>query len=141
MILYRGKIYQNSRQNEMIESLKNDVYSPLTHGEALSHETVINACDKLAKKVLNGDFDNIVKPFLSLFNISDSQFRDMLNLFSKQSLEYKCSIELCDNEKIIDGKIFRKRGSVAETRIFHQRMRRACRRAVRAHGAYIVYSG
>lgn len=109
MILYRGKIYQNSRQNEMIESLKNDVYSPFTNGEALSHETVINACDKLAKKVLNGDFDNIVKPFLSIFNISDSQFRDMLNLFSKQSLEYKCSIELCDNEKIIDGKIFRKR--------------------------------
>ena len=109
MILYRGKIFQNSRQNEMIESLKKDIYSPLTHGEALSNETVINACDKLAKKVLNGDFDSIVKPFLTLFNISDSQFRDMVNLFSKQSLEYKCSIELCDNEKIIDGKILRKR--------------------------------
>ena len=108
MILYRGKIYQNSRQNEMIESLRKDIYTPLTHREALSNETVINACDKLAEKVLNGDFDSIVKPFLSLFNISDSQFRDMVNLFSRNCLEYKCSIELCDDEKIIDGKIISK---------------------------------
>lgn len=109
MILYRGKLLQNSRQNDMIESLKNDVYSPIIHGEVLSHETVINACDKLAGRVLNGDFDSIVNPFLSLFNISDNQFRDMVNLFSRKCLEYKCSIELCDNERIIDGKIFRKR--------------------------------
>lgn len=109
MILYHGEIIQNSRQSEMIESLKDDVYYPIFNRDLLQSETVINACDKLAQKVLNGDFDSVVKPFLDLFHINDMQFRDMANLFSKQRLEYKCSIELCDNEKIIDGKIFRKR--------------------------------
>lgn len=109
MILYHGEIIQNSRQSEMIESLKDDVYYPIFNRDLLQSETVINACDKLAQKVLNGDFDSIVKPFLDLFHINDMQFRDMVNLFSKQRLEYKCNIELCDNEKIIDGKIFRKR--------------------------------
>ena len=93
----------------MIDALKNDVYSPINQGELLSTDIVINACDKLAGKVLNGDYDSIVNPFLNLFNISDSQFRDMVNLFSRNCLEYKCSIELCDVEKIIDGKILRKR--------------------------------
>lgn len=109
MILYKGQIYENSKQDVLIDSLKNDVYNPIISGDILLPQTVINACDKLAKKVQSGEFDNIVKPFLDLFNISTQQFEDMVKLFTKEGLEYKCSVELCDEEKVIDKKIIRKR--------------------------------
>lgn len=109
MILYHGKIMQNSCQDKLIESLKESVYTPIFNSDLLLSSIVINACDKLARRVMNGDYNSIVAPFLSLFNISSTQFRDMVGLFTKESLEYKCSIELCDDESIIDGKVLRKR--------------------------------
>lgn len=109
MILYKGQIFENSKQEDLINSLNDDLYSPIIRCEALSKEIVINACDKLATKVKNGDFNNIVNPFLSLFNISKQQFDDMVYLFTRDGLEYKCSVELCDEEKCINNKVIRKR--------------------------------
>ena len=109
MILYHGKILKNSLQDKLIESLKDTVHTPIFNDAPLSAPTVINACDKLARRVINGDFDSIVTPFLRLYNINNEQFRDMVGLFTKESLTYKCEIELCDDDKIIDGKVMRKR--------------------------------
>lgn len=109
MILYNGHILENHRQDELIKSLKTDLFKPIESGKILSTDMVISACDKLATKIKSGDYDDIVKPFLSLFNISENQFQDMVRLFTREGLEYKCSIELSDEEQIIDGKILRKR--------------------------------
>lgn len=109
MILYNGQILENHHQDELIETIKDELYKPIESGMPLSTDTVINACDQLAAKIKNGDYDDIVKPFLSLFNISEKQFQDMVRLFTREGLEYKCSIELSDEERTIDGKILRKR--------------------------------
>lgn len=109
MILYKGNILANSRQAELISALSRDLYQPIVQGCSLSAHTVIAACDILANKVLDGAFDDIVQPFLAAFNIGGEQFREMTRLFTKESLEYKCRIELTDDEKVIDGKITRKR--------------------------------
>lgn len=109
MILYRGQVLENSRQEELIEALKDDLYAPISHCEHISTETVINACDKLAQRIIGGEYDEIAKPLLTFFNISDEQFAQMARLFTRESLQYKCSIELCDEEKVIDNKIIRKR--------------------------------
>lgn len=109
MILYNGKIFDDCKQLELIENLKNELYKPITDLKQLPKENVINACDTLARKVLNGDFDNIVKPFLKAFNINDMQFKNMVNMFLREGLEYKCSIELCDDELIVSDKIIRRR--------------------------------
>lgn len=109
MILYRGQVLENSRQEELIEALKDDLYAPISHCEHISAETVINACDKLAQRIIGGEYDDIAKPLLTFFNISDEQFSQMARLFTRESLQYKCSIELCDKEKVIDNKIIRKR--------------------------------
>ena len=109
MIVYRGELYENSMQDELIGRLKNDLYTPIAAGRTLDTDTVIRACDSLAKQVSGGDFDDIVKPFLKRFNISESQFDAMLRLFTKEGLTYKCAVELCDDEKTIDRQIVRKR--------------------------------
>lgn len=109
MILYHGKILDDSRQTEIISSLKNELYNPLVEGKVLLTDTVIHACDTLSGLVLGGQFDNIVKPYLKAFNISENQFIGMAQLFSEQSLRYKCSVELCDKDEVISGRIVRKR--------------------------------
>ena len=109
MILYKGHLYDNSKQEELIDSLKGDLYAPIFAGRQLMPETVINACDKLVAKVMNGEFDDIVKPFLELYNIDGDQFNEMLAIYTKEKLTYKCSIELCDDESSIDDKVIRKR--------------------------------
>ena len=70
MILYKGRLYENSRQEELISSLERDLYSPLWRGETLETETVINACDALARRVKEGEYDSVIAPFLETFNIS-----------------------------------------------------------------------
>ncbi len=109
MILYRGKLAENSMQDRLIDSLKTDLYTPLCIKEPLPAEIVIDACDRLAKRVTDGEFDFIIKPFLKAYNIEYSRFREMTGLFSRESLEYKCRIELCDDESVIGGRVVRKR--------------------------------
>lgn len=109
MILYQGKIYDDSKQAQLIDGLREDLYKPFEQGRVLDRETVINACDKLCARVMRGDFDSIAKPLIEQFGVSEKQLKEMFYLFSRKGLEYKCEIELCDEEKVIDGKFIRKR--------------------------------
>ena len=109
MILYRGDIYDNSSQDELLDKLSSDLYSPINEGRNLDVSTVIDACDSLARRVLAGDFKEITDPFMAEFNISEEQFADMAKMFTREKLEYKCSIELTDDKKVIDGSFTRER--------------------------------
>lgn len=109
MILYQGTLYENSRQEELIASLVADVYTPIREGRFLTTESVISACDRLAQRVLSGEFDGIIQPFLTMFGVSQAQFTDQVRLFTREGLSYKCAIELSDEERVIDGKVVRKR--------------------------------
>ncbi|MCR5529261.1 MAG: acyl-CoA reductase [Saccharofermentans sp.] len=109
MILYRGDVYDNSSQDELLDKLPSDLYSPINEGRRLEISTVIDACDSLARRVLTGDFKEITDPFMAEFNISEEQFADMAKMFTREKLEYKCSIELTDDKKVIDGSFTRER--------------------------------
>ncbi|MBQ8751909.1 MAG: acyl-CoA reductase [Clostridia bacterium] len=109
MILYRGQIRENSAQQELLDRLPQEVYRPLCQERQLSAEVVIAACDRLVRRVQAGEFDHVVRPFLSLFSVSDSQFADMLRLFTREGLTEKCRVELRDEDAVIDGKILRRR--------------------------------
>ncbi|MBQ9990945.1 MAG: acyl-CoA reductase [Lachnospiraceae bacterium] len=109
MILYHGEVLDNDKQEELLDALKKDVYAPILRGESLATERVIAACDRLATKILRGEFDTLIDPFLSHFEVDEGRFQDMVRLFLREGLEYKCAIELRDDAKIIDGKVLRKR--------------------------------
>lgn len=109
MILSFGKIYDDSQQSKIISELSDSLYLPLIEGKSLEADTVISACDTLSKRVINGEFDSLVTPYLELLSISNDEFIEMAKLFSRSSLEYKVSIELSDEEKLIGGQFTRKR--------------------------------
>lgn len=109
MILYRGELYDNSSQDELLDKLPTALYTPISEGRRLDASTVIDACDQLARRVMAGDFSEITDPFIEAFNISSEQFNDMAQMFTREKLEYKCSIELTDDTKVIDGSFTRER--------------------------------
>lgn len=94
MILYKGDIYPNDKQNELISTLKEDMLLTLQNNETLSYQTVINACDKLYQRVMNHEFDDIAIPLLRAINMPYSVLERYANCFSKEGLLKKIDIEL-----------------------------------------------
>ena len=96
MILYKGEIYPNEKQAELISSLKEDMYLTLQNKETLSYLTVIDACDKLYQRVINHEFDDIALPLLKALNLPYSSLERYAKVFSKEGLLKKIDIELGD---------------------------------------------
>ena len=96
MILYKGEIYPNEKQAELISSLKEDMYLTLQNKETLSYLTVIDACDKLYQRVINHEFDDIALPLLNALNMPYSSLERYAKVFSKEGLLKKIDIELGD---------------------------------------------
>ena len=96
MILYKGEIYPNEKQAELISRLKEDVYLTLQNKKTLSYMTVIDACDKLFQRVINHEFDNIALPLLNALNMPYSSLERYAKVFSKEGLLKKIDIELGD---------------------------------------------
>ena len=96
MILYKGEIYTNENQAELISSLKEDMYLTLQNKETLSYLTVIDACNKLYQRVINHEFDDIALPLLKALNMPYSSLERYAKVFSKEGLLKKIDIELGD---------------------------------------------
>lgn len=94
MILYKGEILDNSKQDALIDSLYEDCLSTLQNAPTLDYKIVIDACDKLYKRVINREFDDIVLPLLKMVDISYAYFLTMATMFSKEGLSKKMEIEL-----------------------------------------------
>lgn len=94
MILYKGKIYPDSMQNELIDRLEGDIVATLSNQSPITAETVIAAGDKLYRKAAEGCYDNIALPLLKDFGIEYDRYQTMAKAFSAEMLRYKCEIEL-----------------------------------------------
>lgn len=93
MILYRGKIYPSKEQNRLLERLEGEVTSVLQR-PALAAETVIAACDSLARQVLDGAFDTIIAGLGLDRHFTLAQAAAAASLLRRDSLEFKLSLEL-----------------------------------------------
>ena len=96
MILYKGEVYPDGKQEELISSLEGDMFETLQNNRTLTYNDVIDACDKLYQRVMNHEFDNIVLPLLEMANMPYSTFERYEKYFSKEGLLKKIDIELGD---------------------------------------------
>ena len=96
MILYKGEVYPDGKQEELISSLEGDMLETLQNNRTLTYNDVIDACDKLYQRVMNHEFDNIVLPLLEMANMPYSTFERYAKYFSKEGLLKKIDIELGD---------------------------------------------
>ena len=96
MILYKGEIYPNEKQNELISSLKEDMLLTLEKEPTISYLTVIDACDKLYQRAMNHEFDDVALPLLKALNMPYNALERYAKCFSKEGLLKKIDIELGD---------------------------------------------
>lgn len=94
MILYKGQIYKNSKQVELINTLESDTLKTLSSSTVITTDDVINACDQLTKKIIDGLYDHIIIPLLEEFDIPNDYFMRYVSMFNKESLQKKVEIEL-----------------------------------------------
>ena len=97
MILYKGHIYPDSKQDELITSLESDIVDTLSKPQRLTTEAVIAASEKMYQKAANGYYDSIAVPLLNQFGVSYERYQAMAKAFSAEVLRYKCEIELGSN--------------------------------------------
>jgi len=94
MILYKGTIYENINQSSLLETLYDDCLVTLSNVKRLQTIDVINACDKLTVKIMNGDFDDLINPLLEEYDIPKEYYAKYVSMFNQSSLEQKVKIEL-----------------------------------------------
>lgn len=102
MLLIHGEIINTNFEDKYLKSLYQDCLNTLNQNNSLTKEKVINACDNLYKRVINGDFDDIIEPLLRMADISKEHFDKMAQLFTREELEYKCQIELSNTYPLPD---------------------------------------
>lgn len=93
MILYRGEICEDKELPRLLERLEADCLETIA-GQTIDWETVVAACDALARRVEAGDYDSVLQPFLTAFSIDPARFREALFLFKREALSYKLAVEL-----------------------------------------------
>lgn len=93
MILYQGKIYPSQEQNGLLEDMEGAITTTLQR-QAPEAETVIAACDGLARQVLDGAFDTIIAGLGLDRRFTLAQAAAAASLLRRDSLEFKLSLEL-----------------------------------------------
>lgn len=101
MILYKGDLYENSKQCDLLKTLYDDCLNTLSRGTRIDSELVINACGALYKKLINHQFDDIVLPLLKTFDVAEEEYYKVINLLSPENLRKKVERELGKDRKNI----------------------------------------
>lgn len=91
MILANGSVYPSSEQDRILGELEEKInLTRLT--ETLAPQTVIDAIDKLGKRIAAGEFDALIRSVLTDdFGVN---IKAAVSLLSRENLEYKMKVEL-----------------------------------------------
>lgn len=98
MILAHGRLYEDSALSALLDTLEADCIRTIA-SQSITREQVIAACDTLGKRVASGSYDRILKQFMVDLQISEAHLSAALQLFSRESLQHKCRIELGDTSE------------------------------------------
>lgn len=100
MILYQGKLLEDRFQDEHLDHLCEDCVATLEKGFFPSPDEVVEACDLLYRRVLNGEYENEVRFLLKKTKFSYDRFLETAKMFSKEGLIEKCRIEWGEEMKL-----------------------------------------
>ncbi len=98
MILAQGRLYEDSALSTLLDTLEADCTRTIA-SQSVTQDQVITACDILGKRIAAGGYDRILKQLMADSQISEAHLSAALQLFSRESLQYKCRIELGDTSE------------------------------------------
>ncbi|MBQ4486340.1 MAG: hypothetical protein II936_04970, partial [Oscillospiraceae bacterium] len=86
MIIFDGKLYDDKYQDRLIKALPSYIMKTTA---ALDTAIVISACDKLAKRVMAGEFNDTALPFLEKMGYTLDELDKFAGMFTKKALGVK----------------------------------------------------
>lgn len=98
MILAHGRLHEDAALPALLETLEADCIRTIA-SQSITQEQVIAACDTLGRRIAAGGYDRILGQFMADFQISEAHLSAALQLFSRDSLAYKCRMELGDTSE------------------------------------------
>lgn len=98
MILAHGRLYEDSALPALLETLEAECTRTLA-SQSITQEQVIAACDALGRRITDARYAPLLKQFMADFQISEAHLSAALQLFSRESLAYKCRMELGDTSE------------------------------------------
>ena len=87
MILYKGEIFSDEKQEQLISSLKEEMFLTLAKNERPTFDMVIDACDKLYKRVISHEFDQVALPLLASLSIPFSALERYARSFPNRNFK------------------------------------------------------
>lgn len=91
MILVGGKIYHSLEQNNILDSLEEEINHTLSHFR-LERDKVISAVDTLGKKILRGDFSEMIREVAG--ENSQQYIKTAAEMMKRSNIEYRIHTEL-----------------------------------------------
>lgn len=102
MILFEGKLLQDEALDEVLDKLWESCLQAITHREDIA-EKVMEACGRVAQKIRNGAYDEILQPLLNKGTFSRKQLEEVIGFFDRENLQLKYDTELGDWKKAVEG--------------------------------------
>ena len=102
MILFEGKLLQDKEQDTVLDKLWDSCLQAITHREDIA-EKVMDACGKVAEKIRNGVYDEILQPLFNKGTFSRKQLEEVIGFFDRKNLQLKYDTELGNWKKMVEG--------------------------------------
>ncbi|MBQ9136641.1 MAG: hypothetical protein IJX66_11195 [Lachnospiraceae bacterium] len=102
MILFEGKLLQDEALDEVLGKLWDSCLQAISHREDIA-EKVMDACGRVAQKIRNGAYDEILQPLLNKGTFSCKQLEEVIGFFDRENLQLKYDTELGNWKKMVEG--------------------------------------
>ena len=88
MILFEGKLLGNDMQTAVLEQLWESCIATVYDRKTIA-EHVIAACGKVAEKIRNGTYQQVLEPLMEQGLFSSEQLEEAIAFFDKENLQLK----------------------------------------------------
>lgn len=93
MILFEGKLLPDEELDKVMDSLWESCIMAVENREEI-WESTIRACNAVAVKIKNGEYDSILQPLLEKEMFTLKQLEEVITLFDEKNLRLKYETEL-----------------------------------------------
>lgn len=113
MILFEGKLLSDDELDNVLDKLWDSCVNAIANREDIA-ERVINACECVADKIKNGEYDAVLNQLLEKGLFTKEQLEEVSSLFDRKNLQLKYDIELGNFKKDVENAPYMGRAKYVE---------------------------
>lgn len=93
MILFEGRLLPDEELDKVLDCLWDSCVSTIERRTDIS-ERVMDACERISKKIKEGDYDTVIQSLLQKGTFNRQQLQEAISYFDRDNLQKKYDVEL-----------------------------------------------